>query len=129
MNGIPAGVKAYSGSDGSILYYTILGLNFTWLCREELPQGHNNSEKAGCHYGISDKEAVGNKLRVNSSIMAENASYFIKVLVTKHERQAEYTQEVYIVPGDPPEVQIRCLNSTFEFNSICAHNLKLSTHQ
>ena len=39
--------------------------------------------------------------------MTENTSYFITVLVTKDERKAEYTQEVLIVPGDPPEVQIR----------------------
>ena len=41
--------------------------------------------------------------------MTENTSYFITVLVTKDERKAEYTQEVLIVPGDPPEVQIRYL--------------------
>ena len=41
--------------------------------------------------------------------MAENTSYFITVLITKDERQAEYTQEVFIIPGDPPEVQIRYL--------------------
>ena len=39
--------------------------------------------------------------------MTENTSYFITVLVTKDDRQAGYTQEVFIVPGDPPEVQIR----------------------
>ena len=39
--------------------------------------------------------------------MTENTSYFITVLVTKDERKAEYTQEVFIVLGDPPEVQIR----------------------
>lgn len=41
--------------------------------------------------------------------MTENTSYFITVLVTKDERKAEYSQEVFIVPGDPPEVQIRYL--------------------
>ena len=44
--------------------------------------------------------------------MAENTSYFITVQVTKDERQAEFTQEVFIVPGDPPEVQIRYLSET-----------------
>ena len=39
--------------------------------------------------------------------MIENSSYFVTVFVKKEERQAEYTQEVFIVPGDPPEVQIR----------------------
>ena len=44
---------------------------------------------------------------MNNSLMSENTSYFITVLVTKDERQDVYTQEVFIVPGDPPEVQIR----------------------
>lgn len=44
---------------------------------------------------------------MNNSLLAENTSYFITVQVTKGVRQAEYTQEVFIVPGDPPEVQIR----------------------
>ena len=39
--------------------------------------------------------------------MIENSSYFVTVFVKMGERQAEYTQEVFIVPGDPPEVQIR----------------------
>ena len=56
-----------------------------------------------------DKESVQHELRVNNSRLAENTSYFITVLVTKDERQAEYTQEVFIVPDDPPEVQIRYL--------------------
>ena len=56
-----------------------------------------------------DKESVRHELRVNNSRLAENTSYFITVLVTKDVRQAEYTQEVFIVPDDPPEVQIRYL--------------------
>ena len=56
-----------------------------------------------------DKESVRHELRVNNSRLAENTSYFITVLVTKDERQAEYTQEVFIVADDPPEVQIRYL--------------------
>ena len=56
-----------------------------------------------------DKESVRHELRVNNSRLAENTSYFITVLVTKDERQAVYTQEVFIVPDDPPEVQIRYL--------------------
>ena len=43
--------------------------------------------------------------------MTENCSYFVTVFVKKDERQAEYTQEVFIVPGDPPEVQIRFVNA------------------
>lgn len=39
--------------------------------------------------------------------MTENISYFITVLVKKDKRKAEFTQEVFIIVGDPPEVQIR----------------------
>ena len=42
--------------------------------------------------------------------MAVNTSYFVTVLVTKDERKAEYTQELFVVSGDPPEVQIRYVN-------------------
>ena len=69
----------------------------------------DNSNEAGCYYRTDDKESVGHELRVNSSLLAENTLYFITVLVTKDERQAKNTQEVFIVPGDPPEVQIRYL--------------------
>lgn len=90
-----------------LLLNTILGLNFTWLCREESQQGRDNSDGAGCYHRASDKESSGHKFRMNNSLLAENTSYFITVLVTKDKRQAEYTQEVFIVPGDPPEVLIR----------------------
>ena len=83
-----------------------------WLCKEELPQDFGNSDEAGCYHRAGDKEYVGRELRVNNSLLTENTSYFITVLVTKDERQAEYTQEVFIVPGDPPEVHIRYLSKT-----------------
>ena len=80
------------------------------MCREESPQDPGNSDEAGCFYRADDKASVEYELRVNRSLMAENTSYFITVQITKDERQAEYTQEVFIVPGDPPEVQIRYVN-------------------
>ena len=85
----------------------ITGLNFTWLCKQVSPLDINKSDEAGCYYRAGDEEYVGRELRVNNSLMTENTSYFITVQVTKDERQAEYTQEVFIVAGDPPEVQIR----------------------
>ena len=90
--------------------YAIIGLNFTWLCREEFAQDPDISDKAGCYYRAGDEESPRHKLRVNSSLLAENTSYFITVQVTKDERQAQYTQEVFIVPGDPVVVQIRYVN-------------------
>jgi len=76
-------------------------LNFTWLCRQESGQGD-------C-YKTGDIKVESNEplLKLNSSLMMENSSYFLTVFVKKDVRQAEYTQEVFIVPGDPPEVQIR----------------------
>ena len=90
-------------------YYAaaIVGLDFTWLCKQESLLNINKSAEAGCYYRADDEEFVGHELRVNNSLMTENTSYFITVQVTKDERQAEYTQEVFIVAGDPPEVQIR----------------------
>ena len=85
----------------------IVGLNFTWLCKQGSPLDVNKPAEAGCYYRADDEESVGHELRVNNSLMTENTSYFITVQVTKDERQAEYTQEVFIVAGDPPEVQIR----------------------
>ena len=77
------------------------------MCREDSLQNLNDSDDVGCYYGVSDEESVAHQLIVNNSLMTENTSYFITVLVTKDERKAEYTQEVFIVLGDPPEVQIR----------------------
>ena len=42
----------------------------------------------------------------------ENSSYLVTVFVKKDVREAEYTQQVFIVPGDPPEVQIRYVACT-----------------
>ena len=91
----------------TLLRYIVSGLNFTWLCREESSQDLSNSVEGGCYYRAGGKESIGHELRMNNSLLAENTSYFITVQVTKGVRQAEYTQEVFIVPGDPPEVQIR----------------------
>ena len=77
------------------------------MCREESLLDLNNSDQAGCYYMAGDKDYLGHELRVNNSLMTENTSYFITVQVTKDERQAEFTQEVFIVPGDPPDVLIR----------------------
>jgi len=82
-------------------FESFTAVNFTWLCRQESGQG-------GCykngHVKVESSEPL---LRLNSSLMMENSSYFVTVLVKKGARQAEYTQEVFIVPGDPPEVHIR----------------------
>ena len=90
-----------------IPYYALVGLNFIWRCRNESAQDPDDSDEAGCYYRVSNEESAVHELRVNSSLMAENTSYFITVQVTKDVRQAEYTPEVFIVPGDPPKMQIR----------------------
>ena len=45
-------------------------------------------------------------IRIDSGYMIKNSSYFMTVVAEKHPRRAYFTQEV-IVPGDPPEVEIR----------------------
>ena len=87
-------------------FESFTALNFTWLCRQESGQG-------GCYKtGHGKVESSEPLLRLNSSLMMENISYFLTVFVKKDARQAEYTQEVFIVPGDPPEVQIRFVSYT-----------------
>ena len=73
-----------------------------WLCSNGQGQGANSSDSGGC-YIIGNQSVV----TVNSGLMLENSSYFITVKITKDQRQAQYTQQVFIVPGDPPEVHIR----------------------
>ena len=84
----------------NLSHYIFSGLNFTWMCT-------NSSDLEGCYRNGDKIESNGSVLTVNSGLMLENSSYFINVKITKDHRQAEYTQEVFIVPGDPPEVQIR----------------------
>jgi len=81
-------------------------LAFTWFCTDGQSQGLNGSDLGGCNV-TGPVESNQSVLTVNSGHLVENSSYFITVKVTKDQRQAEYTQEVLIVPGDPPEVQIR----------------------
>ena len=64
--------------------------------------GTITSDSVGCSF--TSNESV---VTINSSHLLENSSYFITVKISKDQRQAEYTQEVFISPGDPPEVQIR----------------------
>ena len=100
-----------------------LGLRFTWLCRDTAGQyvldhlleitstipspSESNLDRGGC-YGTGAGKIGSNEslLRVNSGFMVENSSYLITVVVESGRRRANYTQEVVIVPGDPPEVMI-----------------------
>lgn len=91
--------------------FVLLQVSILPGCAGKSLQGLNNSGQGGCYNTDNVKvESSEPVLRVNSSLMVENSSYFITVFVTKDQRQAEYTQEVYIVPGDPPEVNIRYIN-------------------
>ena len=70
-----------------------------------------NLDRGGC-YGTGAGKVGSDEplLRINSGYMKENSSYLLTLLVKKDRRQALYTQEVVIVPGDPPEVLIRSVN-------------------
>lgn len=78
-----------------------VGLLFTWSCT-------NISGLEGCYRTGGKIESNGSLLTLNSGLLLENSSYFVNVKVIKDQRQAEYRQEVFIAPGDPPEIQIRC---------------------
>ena len=73
------------------------------------------ADRGGC-YGTGAGKIGTNEpvLRINSGYMVENSSYLITVVVKKDRRQALYTQEVVIVPGDPPVVLIRCVTMVTE---------------
>lgn len=98
-------------------------MNFIWVCRQSsenftsdlleisspLPSSSQvNLDRGGCYGTGAGKIGSGvSLLKINSGYMAENSSYLITLVVRKDRRQAMYTQEVAIVPGDPPEVLIR----------------------
>lgn len=99
------------------------GMNFTWVCIQSsenftsdlveisfpLPSSSPvNLDRGGCYGTGAGKIGSGvSLLKINSGYMAENSSYLITLVVRKDRRQAMYTQEVAIVPGDPPDVLIR----------------------
>lgn len=106
-----------------LLYFLSLGLRFTWVCRDIATQyvlddlleltsaipspSESNLDRGGC-YGTGAGKIGSNDslLQINSGFMVENSSYLITVVVERGRRRANYTQEVVIVPGDPPEVMI-----------------------
>ena len=105
------------------MYFLSLGLRFTWVCRDTDTQyvlddlleltsaipspSESDLDQGGC-YGTGAGKIGSNKsvLQINSGFMVENSSYLITVVVESGRRRANYTQEVVIVPGDPPEVMI-----------------------
>ena len=106
-----------------VIVFLSLGLRFTWVCRDTDKQyvlddllemtsaipspSESDLDRGGC-YGTGAGKIGSNKslLQINSGFMVENSSYLITVVVERDRRQANYTQEVVIVPGDPPEVMI-----------------------
>ena len=93
-----------------------LGLLFTWSCK-------NISGLEGCYRTGGKIESNGSVLTLNSGLLLENSSYFVNVKVIKDQRKAEYTQEVFIAPGDPPEIQIRCSSfRNFFYGKKCTYS-------
>ena len=106
-----------------VIVFLSLGLRFTWVCRDTDTQyvlddllemtsaipspSESDLDRGGC-YGTGAGKIGSNKslLQIKSGFMVENRSYLITVVVERDRRQANYTQEVVIVPGDPPEVMI-----------------------
>ena len=110
------------------LNFLSLGLRFTWVCRDTATQyalndlleitstipspSESSLDRGGC-YGTGAGKIGSNDslMEINSGFMVENSSYLITVVVEMGQRRANYTQEVVIVPGDPPEAMIMYLNS------------------
>ena len=103
--------------------FLFLGLRFTWVCRDTATQyvlddlleiistipspSDADLDRGGC-YGTGAGKIGSNEslLEINSGFMIENCSYLITVVVERGRRRANYTQEVVIVSGDPPEALI-----------------------
>ena len=110
---------------GCIFFF--LGLRFIWVCRDTTTQyvlddlleitsaipgpSDSDRDRGGC-YGTGAGKIGSNEstLEINSSFMVENSTYLITVVVERGRRRANYTQEVVIVPGDPPEAMIMYVN-------------------
>ena len=106
----------------SVVFFS-LGLRFAWVCRDTATQYvlddlleitsaipspyESNLDRGGC-YGTGAGKIGSNEstLEINSGFMVENSSYLITVVVQRGRRRANYTQEVVIVPDDPPEAMI-----------------------
>ncbi|XP_078344032.1 polycystin family receptor for egg jelly-like [Oculina patagonica] len=106
----------------------LANLSFTWICRDTTRQyvlddlleitstipspSETNLDRGGCYgTGAGKVGSTGSLLQIDSGYMVENSSYLITVVVEKLRRRAYYTQEVVIVPGDPPEVMIICIDN------------------
>ena len=105
------------------MLFLSLGLRFTWLCGDTarryvldhlleitsaIPGPSESNLDRGACYGTGAGKIGSNEslLHINSGFMIENSSYLITVVVESGRRRANYTQEVIIVSGDPPEVMI-----------------------
>ena len=106
-----------------VIVFLSLGLRFTWFCRDTaskyvlvdlleiastIPSPSKSSLNRGGCYGTGAGKIGSNEslLKINSGFMVENNSYLVTVVVERGRRRANYTQEVVIVPGDPPETMI-----------------------
>ena len=89
-------------------------MNFTWLCKKRQEQFPNvslaslpviNSSLVPGHGGCF---GTGNKtVSLETSHMDVGELYVIKLIVTKDDRKDEFTQEIEIVSGNPPQVTMR----------------------
>ena len=96
-------------------------MQFTWLCKNQQESFPNVSlatlpvvtessgpGNGGCFgTGIGRLDSSDITLTLETSKMTAGELYDVKLVVTKDDREADFTQEIEIVNGDPPEVTIR----------------------
>ena len=96
-------------------------MHFTWLCKkrqEHFPNGSldslpviNNSlgpGSGGCFgTGVGKLSSNGSIVELDTSQMTVGEMYDVKLIVTKDNRIDDFTQEIKIVIGNPPQVTIR----------------------
>lgn len=96
-------------------------MQFVWLCKNQQETFPNSSlaslpvvtESSGPGIGGCFGTGIGrldsNSITVTlaTSKMIAGESYYVKLVVTKDDREADFVQEIEVVNGDPPEITIR----------------------
>eukprot|EP00794_Sanderia_malayensis_P014077 gene14077-15546_t len=101
-------------------------LIFAWYCRrhdEVFTSGYKPiSNTSGCfrngHQNLSRNDLSLTSLQINTANLVARRSYFIRLIVKKDSRTAYFDQEIKVLAGDPPTMDIKCkMNCLDKLNS------------
>ncbi|XP_070579286.1 polycystin-1-like [Ptychodera flava] len=98
-------------------------LEFMWFCRqsvedfpmtgnyldETLPTHEPGVDNGGCFgHGSGRIDYHDGVLRIDTELMDSNTTYVFKVIVMEKDRRGEFDQEIKLVDGIPPVIDISC---------------------